>query len=65
MAAVNSNEAVYREAKQELGLMRFHDNKFVKIVLRNNFGRLKAFVLENVVTMNYKISRFVCSKTIR
>ena len=51
MAAVNSNEAVYREAKQELGLMRFHDNKFVKIVLRNNFGRLKAFVLENVVTM--------------
>ena len=65
MAAVNSNEAVYREAKQELALMRFHDNKFVKIVLRNNFGRLKAFVLENVVTMNYKISRFVCSKIIR
>lgn len=65
VASVNCNKETYIKAKKTLESMQFHKNKYTKIVLKNNFGNSKAFVLEYIVSLSYTVCKFICCIVLR
>lgn len=65
VSAANQNKETYDDSQLKLKGMRFHKNKYVKTILNNNFGKLKAVVLEDIIPSNYSIARFIVKTTVR
>ena len=61
VAAINGNRKIYNNARYELERSCFRQNKYIEMVLKNNYGTLKALVLEYIIPANYSLSKIVCS----
>ena len=63
VAASNKDKAAYKEAANALSKNKFKSNKYLKPILDYNHGKLKSFVIRNMITMSYYlaviITRFV------
>ena len=62
MAAVNDNQKTYRKAVKVLGNLNYKKNPYTDIVLNADYGKMKAFVLKNVIPANYFIAKEICKK---
>lgn len=62
MAAVNDNKKVYQRAVKKLQSLQYKKNPYTEIVLKADYGTVKAFVLINVIPANYEIARKICKK---
>lgn len=61
VAAINSDKEAYQNAAKELKRMDFRKNKYTKLILDNNHGKLKSFVVRNLVTMSYSLAKIITS----
>ena len=61
VAAINSDKEAYKKAAKELKRMDFRKNKYTKVILDNNYGKLKSFVVRNLVTMSYGLAKIITS----
>ena len=59
VASVNGEKDTYNKFRNQLKQMNFKKNSLVKQILDENHGRLKSFVLRNVVTSCYTVARIV------
>lgn len=59
VAAINSDKAAYQKSAEELKKMDFRKNKLTKLILDNNHGKLKSFVIRNVITRTYGVAKAV------
>lgn len=59
VAAVNGDRDSYQYAKNKLFEAKYRKNKLTKIILDNNHGMIKSFVLRNVIPTNYFVARRV------
>lgn len=61
VAAFSKNKIKYNEIKESLFDFdsHFKENKHIDHILNTNFGKLKAFVIKNMITYNYSIAKFV------
>lgn len=59
VAAINSDKENYRSACRELKEKKFKKHPLVKVILDNNFGKLKSFVVRNLVPMNYLFAKAI------
>lgn len=62
VAAVNDNKEVYQKTVRRLNKLDFKQNPYTKEVLESDYGKVKAFVLINVIPANYEIARKICKK---
>ena len=62
VAAVNDNQKTYRKAVKVLGNLNYKKNPYTDIVLNADYGKMKAFVLKNVIPANYFTAREICKK---
>lgn len=53
VAAVNKDRAAYKEASRELKRIKFKSNRHLKEILDYNHGKLKSFVLREVISASY------------
>lgn len=60
IAVLDNNRVVYQDTCKELNKLNYIENKYTKIILRNNFGILKAFILGQVVPRSYFLTKLVC-----
>lgn len=59
IAAINGNKSVYQETKRKLHNMKYLENRYTRLVLNDNFGVLKSFVLAYIVPKNYNLTRLL------
>lgn len=59
VAAIDSNRQEYKYAKKELKRMNFKNNPYTKLILDDNHGKLKSFVMRNIITFSYLTARIV------
>ena len=62
VAAVNANQKIYRKAVKTLDNLNYKKNQYTNIVLNTDYGKIKAFVLKNVIPANYFIAKEICKK---
>ena len=61
VATINSDKEAYQKAAKELKRMDFRKNKYTKLILDYNHGKLKSFVVRNVVANSYILAKAVTS----
>ena len=63
VAAFSKNKIKYNEIKESLFDFDnlFKQNKHIDHILNTNFGKLKAFVIKNMITYNYSMAKFVAN----
>lgn len=61
VAAINSDKESYKRAAEELNRMNYRKNKYTKLILDKNHGKLKSFVVRNIITSFYYPAKFVTS----
>ena len=59
VAAINSDKSAYRDASKKLKDMNFRKNKYTKQILDNNHGKLKSFVVRDIVASSYILAKAV------
>ena len=59
VAAVNKDRTAYMEASRELKNIHFRSNPYLKEILDFNHGKLKSFVLRNVIPASYITAVFI------
>ncbi len=64
VAAANSERELYLHAQNILKKMNFKKNKYCRLVLNSNYGKIKAYVLENVITLNYVVAKVIAQVAI-
>lgn len=62
IAAYNGEKQLYNDTKIKLKRMNYKANKYTDLVLKENNGNLKAFVLKNIVPNNYMITKIIVKK---
>lgn len=62
VSAVNDNEKQYKKTVHELKKISYKKNPYTNIVLKNNYGKLKAYILKNIIPANYYIAKRICKK---
>ena len=62
VAVVNDNQKIYRKAVKVLNNLNYKKNPYTDIVLNADYGKMKAFVLKNVIPANYFIAKEICKK---
>ena len=61
VAAINSDKEAYKKAAKELKRIDFRKNKYTKLILDCNHGKLKSFVVRNLATMSYSLAKIITS----
>ena len=64
VASKNSDKKTYEETRIELKFIRFKDNIYLDRFIANNYGKLKAWVIVNVIPLNYYISNVLTELTL-
>lgn len=59
VAALNSEEDVYTNCLKQLRQLKWKENPLTKLILTNNHGRLKTFVLTQMIPMNYGVAKLI------
>lgn len=59
VAGINRDKAVYANASSELKRLRFKKNPYTKAILDENHGKLRSFVLRNIIPSSYLIAAAV------
>ena len=59
VSAINSDKEAYQKAASELKRMKFRKNKYTKLILDNNHGKLKSFVVRNLVANSYVMAKII------
>ena len=59
VSSINKDKDSYLAARKELNDIHFRKNELTKLILDNNHGRIKSFVLRFIIPLNYPLSRFV------
>lgn len=62
VASVNKAKDVYQNSQKELKRLHYKSNQYTEKVLLKDYGRVKSWVLINLIPMNYHISFLICSK---
>lgn len=62
VASVDKAEDIYNNSQKELKRLSYKSNQYTEKVLLKDYGRVKSWVLINLIPMNYTISSFICSK---
>ena len=60
VASFNGNRQAYEHAQKLLAENNWKANNLTKEILDYNFGKLKSFVIRNIIPNNYYVSRMVC-----
>lgn len=61
VAAINSDKEAYQKAASELKRVKFRKNKYTKMILDNNHGKLKSFVVRDLVANSYGMAKMITS----
>lgn len=61
VAAVNRDRHAYMEAKEWLSELNYRENPLTKEILDHNHGRVKSFVLRNIMTNSYGLAVFLAT----
>lgn len=59
VSAINSDKLVYKQSKCELKKIKYKQNSYTKLILDNNHGKLKSFVLRNFIPLNYALAKII------
>ena len=59
VAAFNNEEDVYTNCLKQLRQLKWKENQFTKLILTNNYGKLKTFVLLNLMPRNFKVAHII------
>ena len=59
VSSINNDKDAYCAAKSELEALEFQKNKYTKMILDNNHGKLKSFVLRDIIPRDYLIARLI------
>lgn len=62
VASINKNSKVYEQGRKKLNSLNWKKNKYVKIILDTNHGKMKSFVLRKVIPLNYRVAKIICNK---
>ena len=62
VAALNNDEKAYRYASKKLRKLGYNSNRYTKLILDNNHGRLKSFVLRRVIPCDYNIAQLITKR---
>ena len=62
VAALNNDRKAYRYAGKKLERLDYLSNQYTKLILDNNHGKLKSFVLRKVIPSNYEVARLITKK---
>lgn len=65
VASVNRDKDVYGFSRKELNEVNYKKNNLVKLILDNNHGKLKSFVLRNVLPKSYYVSVFITNVVVK
>lgn len=57
VSAINNDKKEYKYANDELKRIKYKKNPYTKLILDNNHGKLKSFVLRNVVSLSYPFAK--------
>ncbi len=60
VSAYNSNKTVYIDALKKLRTLKYKKNRYVSLILQNNYGIFKAKILEYVIPFNYYLALILC-----
>lgn len=59
VAAYNAERELYTGFKDKLKALKWKKNKYTKVILENNHGKLKAFVLMNIIPLSYRMANLI------
>ncbi|QBA72872.1 glycosyltransferase (plasmid) [Lactiplantibacillus plantarum] len=59
IAACNADKKIYYTNRRKLKKFNPKSNRYVKVILDNNHGKMRSFVLRKVIPIDYRIARFV------
>lgn len=62
VSSLNDNKNAYRYAGKKLKELHYNSNPYTKLILDNNHGRLKSYVLRRIIPANYYVSRLITKK---
>ena len=65
VSSINKNRKAYYDAQRKLLDVQYRRNKYTKIILDNNHGKIKSFVLRFMIPSNYIIARILTSIVFR
>ena len=65
VSSINRDKNAYYEARRKLQDVQYGRNKYTKIILDNNHGLVKSFVLRYLIPSNYSIARVITSIAFR
>ena len=61
VAAINGEKSVYDNANKELHELNFRKNPYTKMILDYNHGKMKSFVVRNLLTLGYIPAKVITS----
>lgn len=59
VSSINRDEKSFKDTRKELFDLNYENNKYTKVILDNNHGSLKSFVLRKLIPKSYTISRII------
>lgn len=65
VAAFNQDRAAYQDAQHRLRTMKYLRNRFTREITEHNFGKLKAFIMTQVVPRSYGCAMLICKAAFR
>ena len=65
VSSINDDKKTYKEAQIELVDLNYKRNKYTKIILDNNHGKIKSFVLRNIITKCFWLSKIITKTVIK
>lgn len=61
VSSFNRKRDTYEKARHELFALKFKKNKYTKLILDNNHGSLKSFIIRNLIPLSYTTARMITS----
>lgn len=59
VAGTNDDKEAYENARKELFNIKYSQNEYTKMILDNNHGKLKSFVLRRILPINFYITKMI------
>ena len=60
VAALNNSKNVYKRAVNNLKKMDYMKNPYTKLVMKEDYGKLKAFILVKIIPHNFWVAKQIC-----
>lgn len=61
VSALNADKDIYNKARCELQSIGYRKNHISSPILVENFGKIKAFILYDIIPKNYYVAEMICS----